>query len=60
VTVTLADISIKPVANTVWDLKMLPIGMPGNKATMPAGGNVSLRFDVQHTRTVETVSRAAM
>jgi hypothetical protein len=56
VTVTLGDVNTKPVENVVWTLKLSPNGLTGNKVTKLADGSVDLKFDVVHSRSVETVS----
>jgi hypothetical protein len=56
VTVTLGDVGSKPVENVVWRLNLSPNGLTGNKVTKPADGSVDLKFDVVHSRSVETVS----
>jgi hypothetical protein len=60
ITVTLGDVNSKPVENVVWRLTLSPNGMTGNKVTKPADGSVDLKFDVVHSRSVETVSCAGV
>jgi hypothetical protein len=55
ITVTLGDVNTKPVENVVWRLQLSPNGLTGNKVTKPADGSVDLKFDVVHSRSVETV-----
>lgn len=56
VTVTLGDVNTKPVENVVWTLRLNPNGLTGNKVTKPADGSVDLKFDVVHSRSVETMT----
>jgi hypothetical protein len=55
VTVTLDDVSTKLIADAVWSLKVLPVGMPGDKATMAASAGLNMTFNVHYTQTVEKV-----
>jgi hypothetical protein len=58
VTVTLDDVSTKLITNSVWSLKVLPVDMPENKATMAASAGLNLTFNVHYLQTVEKVRQA--
>lgn len=55
ITVTVGDVGTEPVENVVWSLRLSPNGLTGTKVTKPAEGSLDLRFDVIHSRSIETV-----